>query len=171
MLFDPMHPALVHVPLGLALAMPLVAGGLALAIWRGLLPRRAWLVAASLQLLLVAGGAAAYLAGEREERRVERVVGKELIESHEDRAEAFLWAAGAVLAVALAGLALPERRVPAAAAVATAGAIAVAALGVWTGKAGGELVYRHGAASAYSGATPTAGADRASAETRGRRRD
>jgi uncharacterized membrane protein len=66
--FDPLHPALVHVPLGLALIVPLVAAGLALAIRK-------------------------------------------------------------------------------------AGSLVAAALGLWTGKAGGELVYRHGAARAYSGSS------------------
>jgi hypothetical protein len=37
----PLHPALVHLPLGVAIASPFVAWGLALALWRRLLPRRA----------------------------------------------------------------------------------------------------------------------------------
>lgn len=148
---DPLHPALVHIPLGLALAVPLVFGGLAVAIWRGLLPRRTWLVAVGLQALLVAAGGAAFLSGEREEHRVERVVAERLIDEHQDRAQAFLWAAGAVLALSLVGVVVRERRTPSVAAFAVAGSLLVAGMGIWTGKAGGELVYRHGAARAYTG--------------------
>jgi len=170
-MFDPLHPALVHVPLGLALVMPLVAGGLALAIRKGSLPRRAWLVAAALQAVVVAGGGAAFWAGHREEHRVEGVIAEQLVERHEDRAEAFLWSAAAALALALGVLAVPERRAPATAAVMAAGAVVVAALGVWTGKAGGELVYRHGAARAYTGEEETAQAPRLEARGGHRHRD
>lgn len=170
-MFDPLHPALVHVPLGLALVMPLVAGGLALAIRGGSLPRRAWLLAAALQAVVLAGGGAAFWAGHREEHRVEGLIAERLVERHEDRAEAFLWSAAGALALALAVLAVPERRAPAAAAAATAAAVVVAALGMWTGKAGGELVYRHGAARAYTGAAETAQAARLEAHGRHRHRD
>ncbi len=145
----PLHPALVHLPLGLALATPLLAAGIALTAWRGWLPRRAWMGVVALQALLVAGGAAALLAGEREGERVEKVVGKDPVEAHEERAEAFLWAAGAVLAVSAAVLVAPARVGGPLMALSLAGMIAVAALAVRTGTAGGELVYRHGAARAY----------------------
>jgi uncharacterized membrane protein len=151
----PLHPAVVHVPLGLALVLPLVAAGLALALWRGLLPRRSWAVVVLLQLVLVGGAAAALLTGGHEEDRVERVVGKAPIHRHEEAAEDFLWAAVAVLAVAGAVLLLPARAVPAGALVTVGATLVVAALALRTGKAGGELVYRFGAAAAY-GAGPGA---------------
>lgn len=145
----PLHPAIVHVPLGLAMAVPLVAIGLALALWRGALPRRAFAVVVALQALLVGGAVVAMQAGERDEKQAETVISERLIEAHEERAEAFVWAAGAVLAASVAVLALPAGIATAAAAVVAAGTLAVAALAVATGQAGGELVYRHGAASAY----------------------
>lgn len=157
---DPLHPALVHLPLGLALATPILAAGIALAAWRGLLPRRAWVAAVALQALLVAGGVAALVTGEREGERVEKVVGEEPVEAHEERAEAFLWTAGAVLAAAAAALVVPARAAAPLAALSLAGMVAVAALAIRTGKAGGDLVYRHGAARAYApgeaGAAPEA---------------
>lgn len=50
----------------------------------------------------------------------------------------------------LLGLATANRRAgPLLAAIGTVGTLVVLGLGYQTGQAGGELVYRHGAASAY----------------------
>lgn len=151
----PLHPAIVHLPLGLAFAVPLVAIGVTVAYWRGRLPRAAFAVVFALQVVVAASGGAAMLAGQREEHRVERVVGKRAIEAHEERAEAFVWTAAAVAAAGLALLVVPARAVGALSAVVIAGTLAVGVLGAVTGEAGGEIVYRHGGAAAYV----TTGAD------------
>jgi uncharacterized membrane protein len=146
------HPKVVHVPVALGVLMPLIAGGLVLAWWRDWLPWRAWFVAIGLQTVLVVSGVVALRTGEAEEERVERVVPKRLIKAHEEAAEVFVGASGAVLVVMLAGAALGKRRsgLPIAAA-ATLGTVLVLGLGYRTGQAGGSLVYEHGAASAASG--------------------
>jgi uncharacterized membrane protein len=145
----PLHPALVHLPIGLALAAPALVVGLGFAIARGALPRRAWWVAVGLQVLLVAGGIAAAQFGDREEKRVARVVPESLIHEHEERAELFLWSAAiGVGALTAAGLLL-ARRPRGAIALAAAATVATAGLALYTGKAGGALVYDHGAASAW----------------------
>ncbi len=169
----PLHPALVHVPLGLAFVIPLVALGLTVALWRGRLPRAAFAVLVGLQAILVGAGVVAMQLGERDEDRVERVVPERLIEAHEERAELFVWAAGAVLAGAGAVLVVPASAATAVAAVVTAATLAVATLGHAAGKAGGELVYRHGAATAFlpdPGAAPGDAADRAAQAIRAPRR-
>ena len=158
----PLHPAIVHVPLGLAFVLPLVSAGLALALWRRLVPRRAWVLAIALQATVVAAGAAALWAGERDEERVERIVGEPAIEVHERAAEAFLWGASIVLLVAAAVLVLPSRAAVGTAAAAALGTIVVAALAYGAGKAGGELVYARGGAAAF--ATP--GASSVAAQSR-----
>lgn len=145
------HPKLVHVPIALAVLMPLVAGGLLFAWWRNWLPSRSWVIAVALQAVLVGSGILALRTGEAEEDRVERVVAERFIEEHEEAAEAFVWASGGVLAVMLLGLALSSRRTGSVAAtVATVGTLAVLGLGYRTGQAGGDLVYRQGAAQVYS---------------------
>lgn len=149
----PLHPAFVHVPLGLALVLPLVAAGVALAVWRGGLPRAAFAVVVGLQALLVASGVVSMQLGERDEERVERVVSERLIEVHEERAEVFVWAAAGVLVIAAAVLVVPRAASPVLAGVLCAASIGVAALAMWTGEAGGELVYHHGAAAAFTRAT------------------
>lgn len=145
----PLHPALVHVPLGLALALPPIAIGLALALWRGWLPRAAFGALVGLEVILVGSGLVAMQLGERDSQKVERIVAERLVEAHEERAEAFLWGAGVVLVGAAAVLVIPAAAAPALAAVVAAGTLGVAALGVAAGSAGGELVYQHGAAAAY----------------------
>ena len=146
----PLHPAVVHLPLGLAFAIPLVAIGIAIAHRRSRLPRAALVVLVGLQALLVGSGFVAMQLGEREEDAVEKVVAKTVIHEHEDRAEVFVWAAAAVLVGAAATLVVPSGAVGAVAGVVAAGTIAVAALGALTGHAGGQIVYAHGGAAAFA---------------------
>ncbi|MCC6214641.1 MAG: hypothetical protein IT376_07215 [Polyangiaceae bacterium] len=156
------HPKVVHVPMALAVLMPLLAGGLWLAWWRQWLPARGWAIAISLQVVLLGSGALALRTGEAEEDRVERVVAERYLEAHEEAAEVFVAASGVVLALMLAAAALGRRRaaLPTAAA-ATLGTLVVLGLGYRTGRAGGSLVYEHGAAQAYAapGAPPIAAAE------------
>lgn len=153
------HPKLVHVPMALGVLMPLIAGGLLLAWWRNWLPRRGWFLAIALQAILLGSGLLALRSGEAEEDRVERVVAERFIEEHEHAAESFVWASGGVLALMLLAGALGSRRTSLpTAAVATLGTLVVLGLGYRTGRAGGSLVYQHGAAQAHVGAAdPGAG--------------
>jgi hypothetical protein len=145
------HPKLVHVPMALAVLMPLVAGGLLLAWWRDWLPRRVWVVAVGLQALLLGSGVLSLRTGEAEEDRVEQVVAERHIEEHEEAAELFVWASGGVLALMLLAAALGAGRTGlATATAATLGTLIVFGLGYRTGEAGGRLVYTHGAAQAYT---------------------
>ena len=152
----PTHPALVHVPLGLAFAVPIVALALLLALWRGAVSRRSFAIVLLMQALLVGGALLALRAGEREGARVARIVPDAALEEHEERAERFVWTAAAVLGGFAAILVVPRRAAVPLAAVVTAGAFAAAGLAFATGKAGGELVYQYGAARAYGGGATTA---------------
>lgn len=160
------HPKVVHIPIALGMLMPLVAGGVLLAWWRQWLPARGWVIVVALQAILLGSGIVALQTGESEEERVERVVPEQAIEEHEEAAEVFVWASGAVLGAMLLGLATTKRRagLPLAA-LGTLGTLVVLGLGYQTGQAGGELVYQHGAASAYvsqgSQSSPALGAPRA----------
>ncbi|RLB48359.1 MAG: hypothetical protein DRJ42_23405 [Deltaproteobacteria bacterium] len=145
------HPKLVHVPMALGVLMPLIATGLVVAWWRKWLPARGWAIAVLLQGLLFGSGVLALQSGEAEEERVEEVISEDAIERHEEAAEAFVWASGAVFGVMLLGLAAAGGRpgLPIAAAAAL-GTIVVFGLGYRTGEAGGALVYEHGAGAAYA---------------------
>ncbi len=147
----PLHPAVVHVPLGVAMVVPLVAAGLAIAFFRGLLPRAAWSILVGLQLVVVGGGLVALRTGEAEEERVEEVVAHDPIEHHEEAGKRFVLGAGIALAAAIALLFVkPDRTRALAAAGFTALSLVVAYLGYYAGEEGGELVYEHGAAAAFA---------------------
>jgi uncharacterized membrane protein len=144
------HPKVVHLPMALAVLMPLVSAGVLLAWWRGWLPRRVWIGVLLLQAALVGSGAVAMNTGEREEDRVEQIVAEERIEAHEESAEVFVWAGAAVLLLMAVPLVLPEGRARQAVLIgAFLGTLVVFGLGYQTGEAGGRLVYQHGAAQAY----------------------
>ncbi len=147
----PLHPKIVHIPIALAVLMPLVTAGILVAWWRGWLHRRGWWMAVALQAIMVVGGFLAMRSGEGDEERVERVVNEAAIEEHEEAAELFTWVGAGVLVLMIGAGAL--RRDPLArgiAVAATAGTALVLWLGYKTGQAGGELVYKYGAGSAWA---------------------
>ena len=172
----PLHPAIVHLPLGLAFVMPVLAIGFAWALWKGRARTRAWAAIVALQTLLLGAGAVAMNTGEREEHRVERVVPEAALEQHEEFAGQFVWATGGTWL--LAGLVLVFRKAAFArtlALVTVVGTLVVAASAVRVGHAGGRLVYEHNAAAAYSrpgqgsGVTLTRAVDRERHRERGDR--
>ena len=141
----PLHPALVHLPLGVAFVAPLVAGYLCLAWWRS--GRRPdWRIAVGLQAVVFVGAFAAMQAGEADEERVENGVPEEAIHEHEELGEAFVTLSGIVLGLGLIPLFVRRERLALGlAAASVAGGLGVAGLGVATGEAGGELVWLHDA--------------------------
>lgn len=163
----PLHPAVVHIPIALAVLMPLVSLGLLFSWWRGWLPRRAWWVAVALQAALVGSGLLALRTGHAESEQAEQARGEETVDAHEDAAEVFEWSAAGMLALALAAALLRrEAAARATAGVAVAASLAVLTLGYRTGSAGGHLVYGGGAA-ALSGGEGEAGAAEGGASDNG----
>lgn len=153
MLPNPLHPAVVHFPLVLMFLLPLFAIGAVWAIQRGTRARQAWALPLGLSAALVASAFVALRTGEAEEDRVEAVVSEAVLHEHEEAAERFLVLSGVLLLVAAAGL-VPGDLGRAARYLTVAASIGVAVAGVQVGAAGGELVYRHNAASAYTATTP-----------------
>lgn len=149
MLPDPLHPAVVHFPIVLMVLLPLVAGGALWAIRRGARPVAAWSVPLATAAALALSTWIAVETGEREEETVERVVPKTSIHGHEEAAERFLALSGVLVVITAAGL---LRGVPGRAArlVAVVAAFGVAGFGAQVGHTGGNLVYRDGAAGAYT---------------------
>lgn len=149
MLPDPLHPAVVHFPVVLAFLLPLFVAGAIWAIRRGANARRAWMLPLVGAVGLALSAWAAVQTGQAQSERVERVVTERVIESHEEMAEAFLATSAAVAVLALAGL-IGGRAGRAARVLTGVGALALVALVARVGHSGGQLVYRHGAASAYT---------------------
>ena len=168
----PLHPVFVHVPLGLAAVLPALAFGFLWALWTGRIRSRGWLVIIALQAVLLGAGWLAMNTGEREEDRVEKIVPKAALSTHESRAEQFVVAAGVTFAVAALVPIVRRREFERACAVASvAGTLVVAGLAVRVGHAGGQLVYTHNAGAAYATASTGAGktdVPRAAGSERGR---
>ncbi len=146
----PTHPALVHIPLGLAFVLPIVIAFLLECMRRGWMPQRTWLIVVTLEALLVGSILIAKEFGEEDEGTALAVVPQEAMELHEERAD--LLSALAAVAAGAAALGLFSGRLGAWARLITlALSLAVLASAILVGKSGGDLVYRHGAASMYRG--------------------
>lgn len=156
----PLHPAIVHLPLGLAFVIPALAIGFTWALWTGRVRIRAWIVIVALQSVLLGSALVAMNTGEREEDRVEAVVPKAALHQHEEYAEQFAWASGLTLLAAASVLILRRQTAARSLALVTvAGTIIVAASGLRVGHAGGQLVYVHNAGSAYTAPANRAAVD------------
>ncbi|MBW2294435.1 MAG: hypothetical protein JRG89_14430 [Deltaproteobacteria bacterium] len=146
---DPLHPALVHFPIVLAVLAPFLAAAAAWAIYSGRLSGRSWVGIVILQVLVAGTAWIATETGENEEDRVERVVSERYIEEHEEAAERFLVLAALVVPLAAAGMLTGGVGAINRVLTIVLSLVALAAAGS-AGHSGGELVYRHGAAMAYT---------------------
>lgn len=164
----PLHPSVVHFPIVLTVLLPIFAFAALWAIRQGTTPRRAWSVPVAVAAALALSAFVATRTGEAEEERVERVVSESAIHDHEEAAERFLMLSGVLLLVAVAGL-LPRTVGRAARIVTAAGTVGLAAAGAQVGHSGGTLVYRHGAARAYTESVARAGGTELPAEAPGSR--
>jgi uncharacterized membrane protein len=154
----PIHPAIVHLPLGLALIVPALAFAL---LWarRGVAPGAAWAVVL-IQALVFAGALAAEQTGERDEDRAEAAGAPEAaIEAHEEAAEVFVVLSGLTLGALALGVAL-RQRTAGAPALGLAALLALGALGqgLRVGHAGGAIVYGP-RAGAQTAAWPAGGGE------------
>ena len=145
---NPLHPAVVHLPIAFAVILPLFAIGALWFIRRGARPRAAWGVFVAMSAALVASAWVSLQTGEQQEERVEDVVSEQSIHQHEEAAEVFMAVSAGVLVLAIGGLA-GGRLGQVSRWVTTAGTLAVLGAGWNVGHSGGMLVYRDGAGSAY----------------------
>ncbi|MCP5043191.1 MAG: hypothetical protein GY944_19365 [bacterium] len=149
MIPDPLHPFIVHFPIVLAAGLPFLAAAAFWAIRSERLPRRSWIVVLALQVLLLCSAWLAVETGERDEERVEQIVAEQPLEDHEEAAERLLAIVALGVPLSIAGLlAGPVGSINRGLVVLMA-LIALVSAGE-TGRLGGKLVYRHGAANAYA---------------------
>jgi hypothetical protein len=139
----------VHLPIALTLLLPVFAVGAVIAIKRGAKVLRAWTIATAMFAALSLSAWVSLETGEDQEDAVEAVVPEAALETHEEGAERFLAISLVVLGVATLGLANGKLGT-AARYAATAGTLALVVAGYNVGHSGGNLVYRYGAASAYT---------------------
>jgi uncharacterized membrane protein len=153
----PLHPFIVHLPVGLALVMPLL---LFVFIIRGKLRRQSqgrsgWLLVMILQAVILAGALFSNRTGDDDSQRVVPAVSASLVEAHEDAAHILtVVSAVLMLVAATAAFHFKFREM-----------LIWVSLGLsclqWgqvmhTAKLGTELVYRYGAAGVAPRAVPSA---------------
>lgn len=168
-MFDvPLHPILVHFPMALAALLPLVALAALVAGFRsgpGARSRKYWVVIVVLHAFLAGSSFLALQAGEKDEERVEEVLASEApLETHEEAGELFIKVVAIALVVSALGLApgMFGQWAQVAGGVAT---LVILVLGIQVGHSGGQLVYKHGAAAAFTAAgAPQSGAANAMGE-------
>jgi uncharacterized membrane protein len=145
----PLHPMFVHLPIALAVALPLASG---LVIWK-IDHRQAschiWRIVVVLALVLAIGGSVAATTGESDEEAVEAFVPEAALETHEERAEVFCYLAWFVAVIAAVGL-LQGSAGRIARFLATGSSVLLLVVAIGVGHAGAELVYHHGAAQAHT---------------------
>jgi hypothetical protein len=145
----PLHPAVVHLPMALAVLVPLFAIGAIVAIRRGARPMRAWGVALAMFGALSLSSWVSLETGEQAQERVENSVPRPALHAHNDAAEQFMAISVGVLFFAGVGV-LSSRTGSAARAVATFGSVVLLVAGYRVGHTGGALVYAYGAGSAFA---------------------
>ena len=145
----PLHPMIVHFPMAITFILPVLIFIFAYMIKINKMTPKAWLIIVGIQLLVVVTGYISLETGETEEPTVQRVVSKNLIHDHEEAAEIFV--GSTVLALVLSIGAFFLRKEISFLVMLGIGAMSLVScyLAFQTGTLGGELVYKHGAASAY----------------------
>lgn len=151
----PLHPLVTHLPLVLAVLLPIVSGAIGYAVWKGRASGGLWVWVLAGHFVLLASAGAASLLGEADARRIQTRVEADAVEEHQDEGHRLLFGVSVAFGLALAGLVLrdPKRRHVAMAATLAAGLVC-AALAVAAGRGGAVLVYERGAAAAWSEAPP-----------------
>ena len=145
----PLHPLIVHLRIAMTVLLPLFGLGALIAIRRGARVLPVCGVTTAMLALTLGSGLLAKETGEEEEDSVEQVVSEQAIGPHEEAADAFILATGIVLLIGSVGF-VRGGVGSTARAVAAAGTLAILGFGYNVGHTGGQLVYRDGAAGAYT---------------------
>ena len=141
---SPLHPIIVHMPMALAVLIPLFAIGALFTIHRRARVGPAWGLTIGMLALLLVSGWFALQTGEDEEDKVERFVSEDAVEEHEEAGTQFVYVAGAVLLLSGVGL-IRGRTGAVARVVVTVATIGLVGMGYNVGHSGGGLVYGGGA--------------------------
>lgn len=167
-MFDlPLHPLIVHFPLVLAVILPLATLGALIAGIRAKANRKYWAGAVLVNTLLLGSSFLAVQTGEGDEERVEKALASESpLETHEEMGEIFLKVTGVSLAFMALGLA-PGAFGISGKVLGSLASLAILALGMQVGHSGGSLVYKHGAASAFTAGLGSQGNSGAAAAAQG----
>jgi len=152
------HPAVVHLPIGIAILLPFITLLFIVLRWKGRMDNKCFSFIIILHFLLSISAYAAMATGDKQEHRVEKVVEKKHIKEHEERAESFFIFSIILLATSFALYFTAQKNyfISATSALLLLQFILLF-LGYRVGEAGGDLVYKYGAANAYLSPTQNIG--------------
>lgn len=145
----PLHPFLAHIPLVLALFMPLILWVIIFLIAKKKISTQSWWVAVTIQLLIVIFAYIALSSGENEEDLVAQFVSKRFIGKHENIAEVFSGLSVILLGVMIVINFVQEKIAKNLRIIAAVFSIVPLAFGLYTGRLGGQIAYAYGGAEAY----------------------
>ena len=146
----PFHPALVHVPIGAAMFVPLLAFLFIVAIQKKWLTPKIWWVVVIAQLVAVLGGIMSYNSGEFAKDMVVGVVPDSPVEEHEKLAQYFMIGLSISTVISLAAAFVKAEKAALGLRVLTLLlSLGVMAVSAKAGHAGGRLIYIHYAGDAY----------------------
>lgn len=149
----PVHPLIVHFPIVLTFILPILIVVFAYMIKINKATPKSWLIIIGLQLAVVVTGYISLETGETEEHNVEKVVSKKIIHEHEEAAEIFVGSTVLALVLSIGAFFIrKEIGFPVKLGIAALTLVSCY-LAYRTGLLGGELVYKHGAASVYTDGT------------------
>ncbi len=111
-MFDlPLHPMVIHLPIGLSLAVVLLAPVVLIAWKCGYFSRRTWWMIPLLQFVLLVGSVTAVYSGELAEGNARQVVpNAEVIDRHERQAKRFSLIAAITFVLSLTGAAVSDSK-------------------------------------------------------------
>lgn len=145
-----LHPSIVHFPLALTFVLPILVLVFAWMIRDNKMSPKAWGIILGLQILVTVSGYIALETGETDEDIVSKVVSKEFISEHEQVAEIFVGTTVIGLVVSIAAFFIRKEFQFLIKMVVLGIGLVSCFFGYRTGLLGGELVYKHGAASVFT---------------------
>lgn len=145
----PFHPVIVHFPIALTFILPVLMLVFAFMIKSNKMSHQTWLIIIGLQIATTVTGYISLESGEDQEHLVSKVVDKKIIHEHEEAAEIFVGSTVIALVVSVAAFFLRNEIQFFVHLFITLISLVSCYLAYNAGGSGGELVYRHGAASAY----------------------
>lgn len=147
----PLHPFFAHIPLVLALFMPVVLWTTIILIARRKIGAQSWWVPVVIQAVIVVFAYIALSSGENEEDLVAQFIPKRFISQHENMAEVFSGLSVLLLGVVMVVNFVNEKVAKKLRVIAALFSFVPLGMGLYVGRLGGEIAYAHGGAEAYYG--------------------
>lgn len=145
----PLHPFMAHIPLVLALFLPVVLFTSVVFIMKKNVNPRIWLIPVAVQVLVVVFSYIALETGEAQEDAVLEFVARPFLQQHENFAEIFSGLGVILLGLMVVVLFVAENLAKNLRLVTSLLSFIPLAAGLYAGRLGGAIAYTHGGAEAY----------------------